>query len=137
MPTLQDEVEVAKLPVARTQDVLLARLIVREEGARMGFAAHALTQLATCVSEIARNVVEHAGATGQVRVFVIADGGRRGLRIAVQDAGRGIDDVGRALAGASPGAGIPGCRRLMDEFSIESSAGKGTTVVMSKWLAGA
>ena len=128
------EKELAKLPVARLQDVLLARLVVREEAARLGFAAQALTQIATAVSEITRNVVQHSGCAGNISVFEITAGSRIGLRISVDDTGRGIGDVDHALAGAAPGAGIPGCRRLMDEFAIRSKAGTGTSVTMVKWL---
>lgn len=128
------EKELAKLPVARLQDVLLARLVVREEAARLGFSAQALTQIATAVSEITRNVVQHSGVSGQLSAFEITDGGRIGLRISVDDTGCGIGDVDRAMAGAAPGAGIPGSRKLMDELTIRSTAGTGTSVTMLKWL---
>ena len=132
-----DEIELAKLPVARIQDVLLSRMIVREEAARLGFGPQALTQIATAVSEIARNVVQHAGRAGQVRVLKTTIQSRLGLKITVEDDGAGIADIDRALAGTSPGAGIPGARKLMDEFTIRSSLGTGTVVNMVKWLPGA
>jgi serine/threonine-protein kinase RsbT len=132
----QGDIELAKLPVVRIQDVLLSRMVVREEAARLGFSPQALTQIATAVSEIARNVVQHAGGAGQVRVLKTTEPGRVGMRITIEDDGTGISDVDRALAGASPGAGIPGSRKLMDEFEIRSNAGRGTTVTMVKWLPG-
>jgi len=132
-----DEIELAKLPVVRIQDVLLSRMVVREEAARLGFGPQALTQIATAVSEITRNVVQHAGSAGQVRVLKTAEPGRLGLKIAVEDGGTGIAHLDRALAGATPGAGIAGSRKLMDEFAIRSSAGAGTAVTMVKWLASA
>ena len=132
--TTHDEIELARLPVTHMQDVLLSRMVVREQGARLGFSPQALTQLATAVSEIARNVVQHASDAGEVRILKKTEAGRRGLKITVEDIGRGIADVDRVLAGASPGAGIPGCRKLMDEFVIRSSAGAGTAVTMVKWL---
>jgi serine/threonine-protein kinase RsbT len=132
--TTHDAKQRAKLPIVRLQDVLLARLVVREEAARLGFAAQALTQIATAVSEITRNIVQHSGGSGYLSVFEIADGERIGLRIAVDDNGSGIGDLDRALAGTAPGAGIPGCRKLMDELAIRSSAGAGTSVTMVKWL---
>ena len=61
-----DESELAKLPIVKIQDVLVARLVAREEAVRMGFNSRALTQIATAISEIARNVVQHAGAAGQI-----------------------------------------------------------------------
>ena len=130
----EEQIELAKLPLARIQDVLLSRMVVREEGARFGFPPHALTQIATALSEIARNVVQHAGAGGQVRIVRISDGVRRGLQITVEDHGIGMADVDAVLAGASPGAGIPGARKLMDEFAIRSSPHAGTAVRMIKWL---
>jgi serine/threonine-protein kinase RsbT len=132
--TTCNEKELARLPVAKLQDVLLARLVVREEAARLGFSAQALTQIATAVSEITRNVVQHSGASGHCSVFEVTDGGRIGLRISVDDTGIGIGDVERVLAGTAPGAGIPGCRKLTDEFAICSTAGTGTSVRMLKWL---
>jgi serine/threonine-protein kinase RsbT len=131
--TTSNEKELARLPVAKLQDVLLARLVVREEAARLGFAAQSLTQIATAVSEITRNVLQHSGASGRLSVFEIEDGGRTGLRISVDDSGIGIGDVDRVLAGTAPGAGIPGCQKMMDEFAIRSTAGTGTSVTMVKW----
>lgn len=129
-----DGTELIRLPITRIQDVLLARLAVREEAERLGFAAQALTQIATAVSEITRNVVQHSHAIGQIRIFETSAEGRRGLKITVEDTGAGIDDVDRVLAGTSPGAGIPGCQALVDEFAIRSNVGKGTAVTMVKWL---
>src|SRR5690348_16670215 len=118
--TVEDGKELAKLPVARIQDVLLARLVVREEAARLGFGAQAVTQMATAVSEITRNVIQHAGGPGQLRVSAITRHSRRGLKITIEDEGVGIAEVERAMTGTTPGAGIPGSRRLMDEFAVES-----------------
>ena len=132
--TTQHEKELAKLPVARFQDVLLARLVVREAALRLGFPAQARIQIATAVSEITRNVVQHSGGSGNLGIFELADGGRTGLKIAVEDAGIGIGDVDHVLACTAPGAGIPGSRKLMDEFAIRSTAGTGTSVTMVKWL---
>jgi serine/threonine-protein kinase RsbT len=128
------EREMVKLPVTRVQDVLVARMVAREESIRLGFAARAVTQIASAVSEITRNVVQHAGAPGQVRMFNVVDKGRAGIKIVVEDLGCGICDVNGVLAGSSPGAGIPGCRSLMDEFGLRSSAGAGVAVEMVKWL---
>ena len=133
--TTERQKELAKLPVGRIQDVLLARMIARQEAARMGFGPQALTQIATAVSEITRNVVQHAGVAGEVRMSELFENERRGLQISVEDAGKGIGNVEHVLSGTSPGAGIPGCQRLMDRFSMHSSAGSGTLVIMVKWFA--
>jgi len=129
-----EPIELAKLPIAGIQDVLLARMVARQEAIRLGFGPQALTHIATAVSEISRNVVQHSGATGQLLISNEGEGGRRGLRMTVQDTGCGIADVDRVLLAGSPGAGIPGARELMDEFAIESCIGSGTTVNMVKWL---
>lgn len=113
---------------------LIARLVARQEATRIGFSAQAVTQIASAVSEITRNVVQHAGSPGLFRVMELTDGCRVGLRIAVDDSGIGIKELDRAIVGASPGAGIPGSRKLMDEFEIRSSPNLGTVVRMVKWL---
>jgi len=118
--------------------LFLSLLAIRRQLAAMPqdlyLVPQALTQIATAVSEITRNVVQHAGSVGQIRVLKTAEPGRLGLKIAVEDGGTGIADIDRVLAGTSPGAGIPGSRRLMDEFTIRSSTGTGTSVTMVKWL---
>ena len=132
--TICTDKELAKLPVVRIQDVLIARLVAREEAGRLGFAPQALTQIATAVSEITRNVVQHSRGTGRVSILEVTKGSSIGLKIAVQDTGVGFNNIEQVLAGTSPGAGIPGCRKLMDEFAISSTAGTGTAVTMVKWL---
>lgn len=129
-----EEQELAKLPLVRMHDVLLSRIVAREEAARLGFGSSALTQISTAVSEMARNVVQHSGGAGQMRVFRVTRQGQQGLKIEVTDTGKGIADLSRALNGTSAGAGIPGTKRLVDEFAIQSTLGAGTEVSMMKWL---
>ena len=128
--------ELAKLALLQMQDVLLARFIGREEATRMGFAPIVLTRIATAISEITRNVIQHSGSQGQIAFCAVSQAGRRGLRIIVQDGGRGIARLDELLTdrGQALGAGIAGTRRLMDEFQIESQPGAGTKVSMTKWL---
>jgi serine/threonine-protein kinase RsbT len=95
--------------------------------------------VATAISEITRNIVTHA-RRGHVRMLLVTKKGWRGVMIVATDRGPGIADVDRALedgftTGSGLGLGLPGARRLMDEFHIESTPGKGTTVVMHKWCA--
>ncbi|MBA2717419.1 MAG: sigma-70 family RNA polymerase sigma factor [Propionibacteriales bacterium] len=118
-------------------DVVLARQGVRELAARLGFSRTELTVIATAVSEVTRNIVRFAGA-GEV-VVELLEQPRCGVRVIARDAGPGISDVQQALAdGYSTyhglGLGLPGARRLMDEFDVVSATGKGTTVTMTKWL---
>lgn len=117
-------------------DIVAARQAARELAARLGFPRTELTLIATAVSEIARNIVRFAGS-GEV-VVELVDRPRAGVRVVARDTGPGIEDVERAMAdGYSTyhglGLGLPGARRLMDEFAVNSEVGRGTTVTMMKW----
>jgi RNA polymerase sigma factor (sigma-70 family) len=128
-----DEVRIA---IRTDSDIVAARQAARQLAARLGFSRTDLTILATAVSEVARNIVRFAGA-GEV-VIELIDGPRPGVQIVARDAGPGILDVDLALTdGYSTydglGLGLPGARRLMDEFAVASEPGRGTTVTMTKW----
>jgi serine/threonine-protein kinase RsbT len=117
-------------------DIVAARKAAREVASRLSFSRTDLTLIATAVSEIARNVVRFAGR-GEV-VIELLDQPRPGVRIVARDAGPGIADIDNALTdGYSTshglGLGLPGARRLMDEFAVVSEVGRGTTVTMTKW----
>jgi serine/threonine-protein kinase RsbT len=103
-----------------------------------GFAGADLVMIATAVSEVARNILEYA-KRGEVVVAVIQRGDRRGLEVLARDQGPGIADVSQAMqdgfsTSRGLGLGLPGSRRLMDDFELESRVGQGTTVTMRKWL---
>lgn len=128
-----DEVHI---PVQGDADVVAARQAARELAAKLGFRQTDLTILATAVSEVTRNIVKFAG-TGEV-VVELLESPRAGVRVTARDTGPGIDDVEQAMAdGFSTydglGLGLPGARRLMDEFAVVSERGHGTTVTMTKW----
>ena len=128
--------ELVRLPIAKTQDVLLARFVGRDEATKMGFSPARLIRLATAISEITRNVVQHAGSSGQIQIGMVTEADRHGLRIIVSDQGKGIAhpeqflDDGQA---GTLGAGLAGTRRLMDQFHIQSAPGTGTIVTMDLW----
>jgi serine/threonine-protein kinase RsbT len=129
-----DEVRV---PVTSDGDMVPARAEARALAVRLGFSRTDATLIATAVSEIARNIVTH-GVRGELVLEPIEDAARCGLVVVARDSGPGIRDLDGALeAGAASrgglGLGIPGARRLMDEFAIESTVGEGTTVTMKKW----
>ena len=131
---MTDEIRVA---IDRDIDIVAARQKGREVAARIGIAGTDLTLIATAISEVARNIVEYAGS-GEVRIGAIAKGGRTGVMVVASDQGPGIPDIELALrdgfsTGKSLGLGLPGARRLMDEFDIVSEVGKGTTITMRKW----
>jgi RNA polymerase sigma factor (sigma-70 family) len=122
--------------IERDADVVEARKKARELAMRLDFSRTDLTLIATAVSEIARNIVRFAGK-GQVFVELLTEP-RPGIRIVARDTGPGISDVDRALTDgystySGLGLGLPGARRLMDEFTISSKVDVGTTVTMTKW----
>jgi anti-sigma regulatory factor (Ser/Thr protein kinase) len=128
--------DLAVVSIGSDPDIVRARKAARELAERAGFSRTDLTLLATAVSEVARNIVRFAGS-GEVTIELL--GPRRGVRVVARDAGPGIADVSAALTdGFSTsdglGLGLPGSRRLMDEFDLDSSVGGGTTITMTKWL---
>ncbi len=127
----------ALIAIQTDRDVVLARQRGREIAAQVEFPATDLTLIATAISEIARNVVRFADH-GQLRIRVVEEPARRGVLVTCRDIGPGIADVERALGDGystygGMGLGLPGSRRLMDEFHIASELGKGTTITMAKW----
>jgi len=127
-----------RVAVSKNADVVLARQEGRKVAARAGFTATELAVIATAISEIARNIVKFA-KRGEVVVSVISENERTGITVVARDVGPGIPDVARAVQdGYSTygglGLGLPGAKRLMDEFEILSEIGKGTTVTMTKWM---
>jgi RNA polymerase sigma factor (sigma-70 family) len=126
-----------RVRVAGDADVVRARQVARDLAARVGFSATERTLIATAVSEITRNIVRFADV-GEVVLQMLTEP-RKGLRISARDRGPGIDDVELALTdGYSTyrglGLGLPGVKRLMDEFAVASEPDHGTTVTITKWL---
>jgi serine/threonine-protein kinase RsbT len=117
---------------------VIARQRGRELAAAAGFSSADQTLLATAISEVARNIVNYANH-GEILLSSPEETGRRGLVIVARDEGPGIRDVELAMRDGfstanSLGVGLPGARRLVDEFEIVSTVGVGTTVTMKKWL---
>jgi serine/threonine-protein kinase RsbT len=126
-----------RITIRSDDDVVAARSEARELAASLGFEPTDLTLLATAISEVARNITAYAGE-GEIVVSVQNSGGRLGVRVVARDAGPGIDDVDLALrdgysTGDGLGLGLPGARRLVDEFAIDTAPGRGTVVTMVKW----
>src|SRR5215210_4492010 len=126
-----------RIPIQTDADVVTARKQGRELAAQAGFSATELTIIATAVSEIARNIVMFA-ERGEVVVSLVGENSRQGVTVVARDSGPGIPDLERALKDGysgygGMGLGLPGSRRLMDEFEITSEVDKGTTVTMTKW----
>jgi serine/threonine-protein kinase RsbT len=126
-----------RVPIAADADIVTARQEGRRLASHLDFSPSDLTVISAAISELARNIVEYAGS-GEVHVRLVEKGGRRGVAITASDSGPGIADVSMAMqdgysTSGSLGLGLPGAKRLMDEFEIHTAIGKGTRVVMRKW----
>lgn len=126
-----------ELPLTNEHDIVLSRQAVRRMSQEQGFSLVDQTKLVTAASELARNAVVYGGG-GVMQWEILLDGVKRGLKLAFQDKGPGIPDVGLALtdgwsSGSGLGLGLSGARRLVNEFELESSAGVGTRVTVTRW----
>ena len=126
------------VPILRDEDIVEARMAARGMAEHLGFSGSDLVLIATAVSEIARNILEYA-KNGEIALFPVRNSRGIGVRVVGQDSGPGIPDIELALqegfsTGRGLGMGLPGARRLMDEFEIISKSGYGTTVTVTKWL---
>jgi serine/threonine-protein kinase RsbT len=127
----------SRIAIESDADVVTARQRARALAASLQLSSTDQTLLATAISEVARNITTYA-QRGEVTVAMVENGGRRGIRVVARDEGPGIPDVERALqdgytTGGGLGIGLPGARRLVDEFDIDSAPGRGTTVTLVKW----
>ena len=119
-------------------DIVAARMEGRQLATEAGFSGSDLTIIATAISELARNIVEYAH-TGEIILAVVQDGNKKGFRVEARDEGPGIPNIDLAMqdgysTGGGLGLGLPGTRRLMDEFLINSGPGEPTRVVATKWI---
>ena len=127
-----------RIAIESDADVVTARQRARELAGELELSSTDQTLLATAISEVARNITPYA-TRGEVRLRVIRDGdGREGIEVVASDDGPGIADIERALqdgytTGGGLGLGLPGARRLVDEFDIQSEPSQGTTVTLVMW----
>jgi len=127
-----------RIPISSAADIVTARQKGRAQAMDMGFDGSDLTLIATAISEVARNIVDHA-KRGDILIEPIQQNGKHGMLIVARDEGPGIPNVAQAMQyGYSTrkglGVGLPGAKWLMDEFEVDSKVGKGTTITMKKWL---
>jgi len=125
------------VPINSDQDIVAARQKGRLLAITLGFSSGDATLIATAISELARNIVTYA-KPGKVVLTVIHNSGRPGIQLVAYDTGPGIPDVSQALrdgfsTSGSLGLGLPGVKRLVDEFEIVSELNHGTTVTAKKW----
>ena len=123
--------------ISSDQDIVSARQKGRVMATELGFSTGDATLIATAISELARNIVSYA-RKGQITLKTVNGLNRQGIAVIATDEGPGIPDIRQALrdgfsTSGSLGLGLPGVRRLMDEFEITSQPGRGTTVAVKKW----
>jgi serine/threonine-protein kinase RsbT len=125
------------MPVRSPADIVSVRTSVRRWSQELNFSLVDQTKMVTAASELARNTMDHGGG-GEVRFEQLEDGLRRGLRLTFEDRGQGISDVNLAMqdgytTGGGLGMGLPGARRLVNEFALHSAPGQGTRVTITRW----
>ena len=131
--------EETRVTVRTDSDIVTARMHGREMALLLGFSSGPATLIATAISELARNILLYARG-GEITLTPLRNSTRRGVMVMASDEGPGIPDVERALqdgysTSGRLGLGLPGVRRLVDEFTIDTRLGRGTTVVVKKWTA--
>ena len=131
--------ESRSLALDSEHDIAVARNEVRQLASALGFRLIDQTRLATVTSELARNVVKYGGSGRLIAQPTAAGDGRDGLRLIFEDTGPGIADIAAAMrdgfsTGRGLGKGLPGSKRMMDEFQIESEVGRGTRVTVVRWV---
>lgn len=126
-----------KARIIRQPDIYLAMMETEKIALQIGFDQVISMKIKTAVSELATNIIKYAGK-GRVEISSVKDS-KKGIKIVVTDNGPGIKDINKALqnnysSGGTLGLGLPGVKRLMDLFEIESEHNKGTTITIVKWL---
>lgn len=130
-------VKTDELPIQSPSDIVMARQAVRSAAIGLGFSLVDQTKIVTAASELARNTLDYGGG-GVVRLILLEESPRRGLRLEFEDHGPGIPDVQMALkdgytTGGGLGLGLGGARRLVNDFAIESTPGQGTKITITRW----
>ena len=130
--------KIKEILINESEDIILARQYAREMAIRLGFGLADQARITAAVSELSRNIYLYA-RTGKVLIKDLSDGDKKGIEIIAEDKGSGIPDIGLSMqdgysTSRGLGQGLPGTKRLMDEFEIKSEVLKGTTVIVRKWL---
>jgi serine/threonine-protein kinase RsbT len=133
MPVAKSE----SLPLISEQDIVVARQTIRRAAQEIGLSIVDQTKIVTAASELARNALVYGGG-GILTWEIMSQNGRHGLRLKVSDKGPGIKDLALAMkdgwtSGTGLGLGLPGAKRLVNEFEISSQPGVGTTVTVTRW----
>jgi serine/threonine-protein kinase RsbT len=135
MPTTRSE----RLEIRSSDDVVRVRQQARTMAVAAGLSLVDQTKIVTAASELARNTLDYGGG-GEVRMEVVEETSRRGVRIVFEDHGPGIADIEQAMrdgftSGSGLGLGLGGAKRLSNEFKIDSAPGSGTKIIIARWKA--
>lgn len=126
------------IPINTERDIVKARQAGRDLAKKVGFGVVDQARITTTVSELARNIYVHA-KSGEIIIELTDEGKKQGLKIMAKDKGPGIEDIRAAMqdgysTAGGLGVGLPGVKRLMDEFFIDSKVNQGTEIIVIKWL---
>lgn len=138
MIPMPDRMTAKTFPIVTEPDVIIARQMGRSLASRLGFSVIDQARITTAISELARNIINY-GVRGSVTICGIKGERGEGIEIRFDDVGPGIPDVAKAMShGYSSksglGVGLPGSRRLMDDFDLRTAPGEGVHIVVRKWL---
>ena len=127
-----------RIPVRNETGIAWSVMEARKAAATIGFDENICQMIATAVSELANNIIKYAGR-GEIRMDRVMAQTRVGMEVIAWDRGPGIDNLEKAMedhysSGQTLGLGLPGVKRMMDEFELTSEPGEGTTVAVRKWL---
>ena len=133
-----NEARQGQFQIESENDIVMARKVVRNAATALGFGITDVTRIVTAASELTRNIYHYA-KSGVMHWRTLNQGAKVGLELTFEDRGPGIPDIDKAMkvgfsTGNGLGLGLPGAKRLMDEMTIASTVGQGTTVVVRKWL---
>ena len=137
-PASLQDADPRKNVIRSDTDIVAARHLGRQMAEQVGFGRSDQALIATAISELARNVLRYAGS-GTIEMQIVTKSRTRGIVVAVRDNGPGIADVELAMrdgfsTGGSLGLGLPGTKRIMDGFTLETAPGDGVRVTISKWV---
>ncbi len=127
-----------RIPIRNTSEITWAVMEARKVSKDIGFPDAIQQMISTAVSELANNIVKYA-TKGEILIMKLNQKNRNGIEITARDRGPGIANLDKAMAdhfssGGTLGLGLPGIKRMMDHMDVQSSSGKGTTIVIQKWL---
>lgn len=128
--------ELTKVSIRSSKDVVTSRFKGKTHAEAIGFTERDIIRITTATSELARNIVQHAKAPGEIVFFEISKDGKTGIGILAEDKGVGMDNARSIMeqAGTIMGGGLYGSKCLSNEFEIDSGTGRGTKVQLIKWL---